>query len=669
MSLCHVLRKVLYLAGLEMLHRALTLCVLVAGLWLPSSASARSGRDANWDAVAQGRTAASPVLAVVALKEQRVTIYDADGPMLRAPISTGQTGLETPVGVFSILQKEAEHYSNRYDDAAMPFMERITWSGIALHAGALPGYPASHGCIRLPYGFAEKLFRLTKLGMRVVVARDDVAPIPISHPALLRPKLDVSEVHYLIPTADQPPQSAPKAADQARVPDAVKAELSRLQSIAQAKKAEADAAAQKADKAKQAAQPAIAAKKQALNELGAAERVKSKAEEEVSEAEQMLQKAKSLDAIGRAEEKKARAAAKLDQAAVQLEATRNKLQPSIDTANPAIEAAQAADAERAAAVEAAREAKLKLSPVSIFISLKTQRLYVRQGTEPVLEMPVTIRDPDRPIGTHIFTAVDYADGGGDVRWSVVSLGGRQQSDEGRSGHRHRNREQDSSSAAAATVASAAAAALDRVTIPQEVIDRFSQSVWVGSSLIISDEDLNKETGPATDFIVVSSTDPQGGLMMRKPEFPRIERAARYAERGETGPIGRIALHLGRASLDTHSAASSATGDRYPSGRGRDTSTSRLTAQCAPRKRVLCHVQFFETLCNENAPASAQSLRRTAVARLLAQPQGRLQHAGRRASACATTHMSSMQQARSRSPTRVRSRCARAPRPCCTSSTV
>ena len=412
-----------------MLHRALTLCVLVASISLPCSAIARSNSDANWDAVAQGRVAGPPVLAVVALKEQRVTIYDAEGPILRAPISTGQTGLETPVGVFSILQKEAEHYSNRYDDAAMPFMERITWSGIALHAGALPGHPASHGCIRLPYGFAEKLFGLTKLGMRVVVTRNDVAPVPISHPALLKPKLDVADVHYLIPTADQPPQPAPDAGDQTRVPDVVRTQQSRLQSIAQTKKAEADAAAQKADKTKQAAQPAIAQKKQALKEMGAAEQVKSKAEEEVSEAEQQLQKAKTPDAIRRAEERKAKAAAKLDQAAARLEATRSKLQPSIDAANPAIEAAQAADAEKAAAMAAAREAKLKLSPVSIFISLKTQKLYVRQGTEPVLEMPVTIRDPDKPIGTHIFTAVDYANGGGDIRWTVVSLGGKSQSDE------------------------------------------------------------------------------------------------------------------------------------------------------------------------------------------------------------------------------------------------
>ena len=132
------------------------LTVLIAAV---ASAHARSNREPRWDAVAEGRVAGAPVLVVVALKQQRITIYDGNGPILRAPISSGRTDYETPVGVFSVLQKEAEHYSNRYDDASMPFMERVTWSGIALHAGALPGSPASHGCIRLPYEFAEKLFR------------------------------------------------------------------------------------------------------------------------------------------------------------------------------------------------------------------------------------------------------------------------------------------------------------------------------------------------------------------------------------------------------------------------------------------------------------------------------------------------------------------------------
>jgi len=102
-----------------------TLTLLAASAFLACAANARSSREAKWDDVAQGRALGPPVLAVVAIKEQRITIYDADGPILRAPISSGQTGLETPVGVFSILQKEAEHYSNRYDDASMPFMERI----------------------------------------------------------------------------------------------------------------------------------------------------------------------------------------------------------------------------------------------------------------------------------------------------------------------------------------------------------------------------------------------------------------------------------------------------------------------------------------------------------------------------------------------------------------
>src|SRR5689334_6991760 len=122
------------------------------------------------------RQAGTPVMAVVGLAEQRVTIYDIWGKILHASVSTGQTGYETPVGIYSVLQKEAEHYSNLYDDASMPFMQRITWSGIALHAGPLPGYAASHGCVRMPHDFARRLFDLTKVGMRVIVARHDVVP-------------------------------------------------------------------------------------------------------------------------------------------------------------------------------------------------------------------------------------------------------------------------------------------------------------------------------------------------------------------------------------------------------------------------------------------------------------------------------------------------------------
>src|SRR6202045_858378 len=138
----------------------------------------------------ESRIAGEPIMAIVSLRNQRITVYDANGWILRAPVSSGQKGRETPAGIFSIIQKEAEHYSNLYDDAYMPHMQRITWSGIALHGGPLPGYPASHGCVRMPYDFAARLFDATATGMRVIVAPTDVAPVEIAHPVLFEPKPD-----------------------------------------------------------------------------------------------------------------------------------------------------------------------------------------------------------------------------------------------------------------------------------------------------------------------------------------------------------------------------------------------------------------------------------------------------------------------------------------------
>src|SRR3984957_10634196 len=132
----------------------------------------------------ESRIAGEPIMAIVSLRNQRITVYDANGWILRAPVSSGQKGRETPAGIFSVIQKEAEHYSNLYDDAYMPHMQRLTWSGIALHGGPLPGYPASHGCVRMPFNFAARLFDATRLGMRVIVAPTDVAPMEVAHPVL-----------------------------------------------------------------------------------------------------------------------------------------------------------------------------------------------------------------------------------------------------------------------------------------------------------------------------------------------------------------------------------------------------------------------------------------------------------------------------------------------------
>ena len=113
---------------------------------------------------------AGPLVIVVSLPEQRAHVYRNGTRIGVSTISSGKPGHETPTGVFPILQKRAEHYSNLYDNAPMPYMQRLTWDGIALHAGRIPGQPASHGCIRLPLAFAQVLFAATERGVTVVVA-------------------------------------------------------------------------------------------------------------------------------------------------------------------------------------------------------------------------------------------------------------------------------------------------------------------------------------------------------------------------------------------------------------------------------------------------------------------------------------------------------------------
>lgn len=128
-----------------------------------------------------------PMTIVVSLGNQKADIYRGTTLITSTSVSTGKRGYSTKAGVFSILEKRRRHYSNLYNGAPMPWMQRLTWSGTALHAGVVPGYPASHGCIRLPYSFAPKLFSMTNVGEQVVVARSRVKPQLVEHPALLQP--------------------------------------------------------------------------------------------------------------------------------------------------------------------------------------------------------------------------------------------------------------------------------------------------------------------------------------------------------------------------------------------------------------------------------------------------------------------------------------------------
>src|SRR5258708_8010275 len=258
----------------------------------------------------ESRTAGEPVepiMAIVSLRNQRITVYDAKSWVLRAPVSSRQKGRETPAGIFSVIETQAQHYSNLYDDAYMPHMQRITWSGIALHGGPLPGHPASHGCVRMPYDFARRLFNITKLGMRVIVAPSDVTPVEIVHPALF------------------PVQP-------------------RGGTVAAARAEEADEAARKADQARLAA--VTASREAARATMRVAENLKLGAEVQLAAADRSVASTGSAEAKEQAEDAKTKAAARAAEFEAQWAAAKAELQPKFDAVATAREAAVTAENAR-----------------------------------------------------------------------------------------------------------------------------------------------------------------------------------------------------------------------------------------------------------------------------------------------------------------------------------
>jgi len=409
------------------------------------------------------RAAGEPIMAIVSIKAQQVVFYDADGWILRAPVSTGTKDRETPAGVFAVVDKEVDHRSNMYDDAWMPHMQRITWNGIALHGGPLPGYAASHGCVRMPFGFADRLYNKTRIGMRVIVAPEDPVPVNFSHPALLVPKAE-----------------------------AIAAAPARADTLAR----EAAEAAKVADAAKKAAVAAPRETASLTASLRKLELLKKSADAEFAAAEKALAAATTDQAKARAEERKQKAASRSEESRIQLDKAKADAKPKLDAIAAAKDTAKAAEARKAATAKAALDAKLAAVPVSIYISRATQKLYVRRNTHKrwpdggevfdfSIEVPVTIRNPEKPIGTHVFTAMARTDDG--LRWTAVTI------DEGDD----------------------AKGALDRITIPKDVLDRIGPTALPRSSIIISDEPLSKETNYRTEFVAVLSNQPQGGFITRE----------------------------------------------------------------------------------------------------------------------------------------------------------
>jgi hypothetical protein len=440
-----------------------TLAAMAALTALTANAAAKQARPAPPTEATAPRVAGEPIMAIVSIQSQQVTFYDADGWILRAPVSTGTTGRETPAGVFAVLEKDKDHHSSLYDDASMPNMQRITWNGLALHGGPLHGYAASHGCVRMPYGFAEELFDKTWIGMRVIISPNDAEPVEFSHPALFVPDRE-----------------------------AIAAAPAKAEALAR----EAAEAAKTADEAKKAAASATRETASLTSSLRKLERLKTRADSELAYADRALT-ATTDEAKARAEDVKQKADARAAELGTQLADARADAKSKLDAAAAAKEAAKAAQTRKVDAAKAASKAKLALEPASIFISRATQKLYVRRNThkewpdggevfDATLEIPVTIRNPEKPIGTHVFTAMARNDAG--LRWTAVTI------DNGDN----------------------AKDALDRITIPQDVLDRIAPTALPRSSIVISDEPLSAETNYRTEFVAVLNNQPQGGFVTHRP---------------------------------------------------------------------------------------------------------------------------------------------------------
>jgi lipoprotein-anchoring transpeptidase ErfK/SrfK len=382
-----------------------------------------------------------PLQIFISINQQKMHVYGNGVHIADTSIATGVPGLPTPLGVFSVIQKQVFHRSNIYSNAPMPYMQRITWSGVAMHEGESIGHRASHGCIRMPRDFAIRLYRQTRLGTRVIIANSELKPAEFADPHLF--------VHK-----EKPPEIA------AAPPNSVET-----------------AAAKPAELAAHADTPALLQPVQ-------------------SDVLTPQVTAPAVSADPKIESPKAES-------------------PKAESAAHPADLGKAGDATAPtppSPADLAKVAAAKKTQIAIFISRKRQRLYVRQNFEPLFDAPVAIAQPEAPIGTHVFTALEFT--GPDrtaLRWNVVSLPGEAPKrvqyveERGRYGEpgRRRRREVVDERAADAPSPQNPAQVLGRIDIPTDISEAISQMIVPGSSLVVSDQGLGDETGEGTDFVVVT----------------------------------------------------------------------------------------------------------------------------------------------------------------------
>ncbi len=548
---------------------AIVLCVSTAPL--TADAKSRNGllRLKSQSESSVAAQSNSPLVLVVSIKKQHVRVFDVNGEIASSRISSGKPGHDTPMGVFSILEKNVYHTSNIYSGASMPYQERITWSGVALHAGDVPGFRASHGCVRLPYSFARKLYGLTKVGNRVVISYDDPEPIAFESPKLFKPlpledatamKSDPSKPQLIavndrtddnsttdavqgLPrligvspallraVADMPkdPQRRPTTRNEAD--QIMQEKLGRA--LASVKTAQATLTATD-DKAKSTAQDfadasqKFAVARRSIDPLRAALASAEARQKDAIKAFEAymssatdgtkanLQPAEQSDAAKDRETEleeavldltieadKARTdAAQTEMSLAEVQATLSAAQTARDFALDAFRDAQAdLTSAQAALTDVNKEMRFRSKPIAVLVSLRAQRIYVRQGFEPLLEAPIAVAPLPHKVGTHVFTAMRYGADPNTFDWRLVSA---QTPSPGQPFEDGRKRRRTASAQGRELDIQMATEALDAFTIPDDILQTIAELAGPGSSLIVSDRELPlNENGSGTEFVVLT----------------------------------------------------------------------------------------------------------------------------------------------------------------------
>ena len=498
-----------------------------------------------------------PLVIAISIQKQKLRIYDANGFFAETPVSTGMPGHSTPMGVFSVIQKQKLHHSNIYSGAPMPYMQRITWSGIAIHAGVLPGYPASHGCIRMPMAFAVKMWGWTRMGARVVITPGEISPSSFSHPLLVAQKVMPEPA-----TADQPKTDAPPAAKSDKASDAGPAIKPATSEVALELRStvghhtgakpimsEPSAAAplrEQTHTADAGVSPATNASTTtsdaapsggsappreeaaaatdgvppmsadaALVKTGDTPNADAKSEAAKPEAEPATAPREGQDLKAEVKAEETKVEAKTDDVkteAAKADAPKAGEKPGVNVKAVTDIGASVPDVKKdqgrlpgAEKPVAAKPAPKREGQIAVLVSRKDSKLYVRQNFAPLFDAPVKIAPSDRPLGTHVFTARVDKNDSNLLHWSVISLPASTRNAERDDEDERASRRRKMAGAGEIKpmpMPDSPAEALDRLSIPADAMARIVEALSTGGSIIVSDQGINAgETGEGTDFIV------------------------------------------------------------------------------------------------------------------------------------------------------------------------